>query len=163
MRGVCTTCMAMFLSGAVTGTAALTMMTVKRKERLPTLWGQQAVRAVWFVAGAGAALPGSVGRLFATTTTPSTVTSSLASAWSSSRSQLADHSGFAFERECSANILVSGGEGRSAACPQLLPARRTSQALHSALKAPFAQPSRPPAMSPPLLPAMRKNKAPHSA
>jgi len=163
MRGVCTTCMAMFLSGAVTGTAALTMMTVKRKERLPTLWGQQAVRTVCFVVVAGATLLCSVGRLFATTTTPSTVTSSLASAWSSSRSQLADHSGFAFERECSANILVSGGEGRSAACPQLLPARRTSQALHSALKAPFAQPSRPPAMSPPLLPAMRKNKAPHSA
>ena len=105
--------MAMFLSGAVTGTAALTMMTVKRKERLPTLWGQQAVRAVCFVAGAGTTTPGTVGRLIATTTAPSTGAAPLASAWSSSRSQLADHSGFAFERECSANILVSGGEGRA--------------------------------------------------
>jgi len=39
----------------------------------------------------------------------------LASAWSSSRSQLAAHSGFAFERECSYKILVSGSEGRAAA------------------------------------------------
>ena len=41
--------------------------------------------------------------------------STLASAWFTSRSQLAAHSGFAFEREGSTNILVSGSKGRSAA------------------------------------------------
>ena len=37
MRGGCTTCMAMFLSGAVTGTAELIMRNVKRKELLTIL------------------------------------------------------------------------------------------------------------------------------
>ena len=50
-----------------------------------------------FVAGAGTALPCAVGRLIAATTPPATGSTSLASAWSSSRSQLAVHSGFAFE------------------------------------------------------------------
>ncbi len=44
----------------------------------------------------------------------------LASAWCSSRSQLAAHSGFAFERAGSTNILVSGGEGRTAARQNVL-------------------------------------------
>jgi len=44
----------------------------------------------------------------------------LASAWFSSRSQLAAHSGFVFEREGSTNILVSGGEGRTTARQNVL-------------------------------------------
>jgi len=67
------------------------------------------------VAGAGTTLPRAVGRLIGATTPPTTGTTLLASAWFSSRSQLAAHSGFVFEREGRTNILVSGVEGRSAA------------------------------------------------
>ena len=60
-------------------------------------------------------MPRAVFRLIAIVVPPSTGTSFLASAWSSSRSQLAAHADFVFEREGSTNILVSGGEGRTAA------------------------------------------------
>ena len=78
------------------------------------------VRAVCFVAGAGTSTPGAVGRLIATSSTPSAGATSLASAWSSSRSQLAAHSGFVFERESSTNILVRGVEGRNASRQNVL-------------------------------------------
>ena len=64
------------------------------------------VRPVCFVVVAGTSVLSAVGRLLAPTP--------LASAWSSSRSQLAAHSGFAFEREGSYKIMVNGSEGRSA-------------------------------------------------
>ena len=65
-------------------------------------------------------MPCSVGRLFATAAAPSAGAAALASAWFSSRSQLAAHAGFVFEREGSTNILVSGGEGRTAARQNVL-------------------------------------------
>ena len=49
------------------------------------------------MAGAGSITPSTVGRRFATATPPTTGSTLLASAWCSSRSQLAAHSGFAFE------------------------------------------------------------------
>ena len=55
------------------------------------------VRTVLSVAGAGTTTPRTVGLRIATATLPTTGTSMLASAWCSSRSQLAAHSGFAFE------------------------------------------------------------------
>ena len=58
-------------------------------------------------------MPCSVGRLIGTSAPPTPTTTALASAWFSSRSQLAAYSDFAFEREGSTNILVSGVEGRS--------------------------------------------------
>ncbi len=78
------------------------------------------VRTVCFVAGAGTALPGVVGRLFGPTSPPASGATSLASAWFSSRSQLAAHAGFVFEREGSTNILVSFVEGRNAARQNVL-------------------------------------------
>ena len=78
------------------------------------------VRPVCFVVGAGTSAPSAVGRLIATTASPSPGSTALASAWFSSRSQLAAHAGFVFEREGSTNILVSGGEGRTAARQNVL-------------------------------------------
>ena len=96
------------------------MMTVKRKVLLQIPLGHQRVRSVCFVAGAGTSLPRPVGRLIVATTPPTSGATSLASAQSSSRSQLAVHSDFAFEREGSTKILVSGVEGRSAARQNVL-------------------------------------------
>ena len=61
------------------------------------------VRTVCVVVGAGTPSPSSVGRLIAAATAPTAGTSTLASAWFSSRSQLAAHAAFAFEREWSYN------------------------------------------------------------
>ena len=61
------------------------------------------VRPVFFVAGSGTTLPSSVGRLIGSTPPPATGPAPLASAWFSSRSQLAAHAAFAFEREWSYN------------------------------------------------------------
>ena len=55
-----------------------------------------AVRTVCFVAGAGVASP--VGRLMVAASPQAVGATALASAWSSSRSQLAAHAGFVFER-----------------------------------------------------------------
>ena len=107
-------------SGAATGTVERIMMTVKRKVLLQIPLGHQRVRSVCFVAGAGTSLPRPVGRLIVATTPPTSGATSLASAQSSSRSQLAVHSDFAFEREGSTKILVSGVEGRSAARQNVL-------------------------------------------
>ena len=73
------------------------------------------IRAVLYVAGAGTTSPGAVGRIVGAAAPPVAGSTLLASAWSSSHSQLAAHSGFAFEREGGANIEVSGSKGRSAA------------------------------------------------
>jgi len=73
------------------------MTSVRHQARCRTLSGLQPVRTVSFVAGAGASLPGAVGRPVAAAAPPATGTPMLASALSSSRSQLAAHSGFAFE------------------------------------------------------------------
>ena len=68
------------------------------------------------MAGAGTAAPGAVGRRIAAAPPPTTGATSLASAWCSSRSQLAAHSGFAFELKRSKNkVEESGSKGRSAA------------------------------------------------
>ena len=107
-------------SGAATGTVERIMMTVKRKVLLQIPLGHQRVRPVCFVAGAGTTLPRAVGRLIVAAPPPATGATSLASAQSSSRSQLAVHSDFAFEREGSTKILVSGVEGRSAARQNVL-------------------------------------------
>ena len=111
----CSTCTAMYGSGAAIGMMINITMSVRRKVWSRTLLASIQVRTVCFVAGAGTTAPSAVGRLVAATTSPTTGTTSLASAWSSSRSQLAAHSGFVFEREGRTNILVSGVEGRSAA------------------------------------------------
>ncbi len=73
------------------------------------------IRTVFYVAGAGTTSPGAVGRIVGAAAPPVAGSTLLASAWSSSHSQLAAHSGFAFEREGGANIEVSGSKGRSAA------------------------------------------------
>jgi len=87
----------MCLSGAVTGLEGGIMTSARNQARCRTLPGLQPVRAVLFVAGAGATTPCSVGRRFAAGAPPTTGATTLASALSSSRSQLAAHSGFAFE------------------------------------------------------------------
>ena len=78
MDGGCTIWLVMYGSGEIAG---ITLV----------------VRPVCIVAGA--TTPGSVIYLLTTSATPTPGTTSLASAWSLSRSQLAAHSGFAFGRE----------------------------------------------------------------
>ena len=101
MGGGCTIWLVTYLNGRIVGLTAV-------------------VRTVCIVVGAGAAAPSAVGRLFATAAAPSAGAAALASAWYSSRSQLAAHAGLVFEREGSTNILVSGGEGRTAARQNVL-------------------------------------------
>ena len=86
----------MFMSGAVTGMEDCTMMNAVRREWLKIPLALKQVRPVSCVVAAGAAVRGAVGRLIGTTTPPTSGTASLASAWFSSRSQLAAHVGFAF-------------------------------------------------------------------
>ena len=81
----------------MTGLEAGTMTSVKHQARCRTLPGLQPVRTVYFVAGAGTTAPSTVGRRFAAGAPPAAGAALLASAWCSSRSQLAAHSGFAFE------------------------------------------------------------------
>ena len=99
MIGACTICMAMSGSGAMIGMEINIMTIAMRKVLLRILLGLKPVRTVCFVAGAGATLPSAVGRRIAAAAPPATGAAALASAWCSSRSQLAAHSGFAFERE----------------------------------------------------------------
>ena len=82
----------------MTFTAVHTMMSARPKGllKIPVGKRQKRVRAVLFVAGAGATLPSSVGRLIGAASPPSTGTATLATALFSSRSQLAAHAGFAF-------------------------------------------------------------------
>lgn len=107
-------------SGAVIGTVINIMTNVRRKAWLRIPLDRKPVRTVCFVAGAGATAPGAVGRILGATAPPMAGTTLLASAWSSSRSQLAAHSGFDFERQGRTNILVSGVEGRNAARQNVL-------------------------------------------
>ena len=84
----------MSLSGVETGTGINITMSARRKVRLKIPLALKPVRTVSCVVATGTALRGPVARLIATSIPPATASRMLASAWSSSRSQLAAHFDF---------------------------------------------------------------------
>jgi hypothetical protein len=94
--------------------AAIITMSAIRKVRLKIRLAPKPVRTVSCVVAAGVALRGTAGRLIVAAAPPTTVAAMLASAWPSSRSQLAAHSGFALSERAVTKIVVNGSK-RSAA------------------------------------------------
>ena len=131
MLGGCTICMVMFMSGAVIGMAAIITRSARRKVRLKIRLAPKPVRAVSCVVAAGTAMRGAVGRLIATAAPPAAAAAMLASAWSSSRSQLAAHSVLYFEQERADKRVENGSEGR-APCTTLFRQRTTQSRLVAA-------------------------------
>ena len=111
--------------------AAIITRSAIRKVRLKIRLAPKPVRTVSCVVATGTAMRGAVARLIATTIPPATATRLLASAWSSSRSQLAAHSALYFEQERADKRVENGSEGR-APCTTLFRQRTTQCRLVAA-------------------------------